>query len=119
MSEFTYQGCDVEATLETTAAFHRMQVSIRVDRGPEFNSNDLELWADLTAVMFRFWRPGKRPPSAACKFGKLQLHPIANGEQPSAAANFLLSRRVAHVNRGNGPARIILDASLHLEGEYP
>ena len=55
----SYRGDDVVATLERVASVYGRPKRIRVHNGPEFISQDLDLWAWLHGVDLDFSRPGK------------------------------------------------------------
>jgi putative transposase len=61
---FTYRGEDVVATLDRVCAQLGYPKTIRVDRGSEFISRDLDLWAYQHSVVLDFSRPGKPTDNA-------------------------------------------------------
>ncbi|SMO90607.1 putative transposase [Paracoccus laeviglucosivorans] len=56
---FTYRGEDVVQTLERVCRQIGYPQTIRVDKGSEFISRDLDLWACANEVTLDFSRPGK------------------------------------------------------------
>jgi putative transposase len=56
---FSYRGEDVVLTLERNCKTVRYPKTIRVDRGSEFVSGDLDIWAYQEDVVLDFSRPGK------------------------------------------------------------
>lgn len=58
-ARFSYRGEDVVATLERTCSRIGYPKTIRVDRGSEFISRDMKLWAYQRGVTLDFSRPGK------------------------------------------------------------
>ena len=60
----SYTGADVVDTLERVCAELGYPKSIRIDKGPEFISKDLDLWAYTKGVELDFSRPGKPTDNA-------------------------------------------------------
>jgi putative transposase len=46
-------------TLNRTIEMHGKPTAVRVDNGPEFTSNDFELWAKENQITIRYIQPGK------------------------------------------------------------
>lgn len=59
----TFRGSDVVAILERAWKV-RLPATIRVDRGSEFVSRDLDLWVYQRGVTLDFSRPGKSSDNA-------------------------------------------------------
>jgi putative transposase len=62
--KFSWRGEDVVRTLERVCGETGYPKAIRVDRGSEFISRDLDLWACQKGVVLDFSRPGKPPDYA-------------------------------------------------------
>jgi putative transposase len=60
----SYRGADVVATLERAASETGLLKTIRLGNGPEFVSEDLDLWAFMRGVMLDFSRPGQPTDNA-------------------------------------------------------
>jgi putative transposase len=60
----SYRSADVVATLERAAVETGLPKTIRVDNGPEFVGEDLDLWAFMRGVTLDFSRPGKPTDNA-------------------------------------------------------
>lgn len=60
----SYKGHDVVASLDRACKRYGKPERIRVDNGPEFISQDLDLWAYLHKVVLDFSRPGKPTDNA-------------------------------------------------------
>ena len=60
----TYKGTDVVKTLIEAMKYHGAPKVLRVDNGPEFVSEDLDLWAYAHKVTLDFSRPGKPTDNA-------------------------------------------------------
>ncbi len=60
----SYTSADVVDTLERVCAELGYPKSIRIDQGPEFISQDLDLWAYVKGVELDFSRPGKPTDNA-------------------------------------------------------
>jgi putative transposase len=56
---FNFRGADVVEVLEQVGATHGFPAVIRVDRGTEFVSRDLDLWAYAKGVTLDLSQPGK------------------------------------------------------------
>lgn len=56
---FTYKASDVVKTLEQAIERHGRPQAIRSDKGPEFISKELDLWAYHHKIILDFSRPGK------------------------------------------------------------
>ncbi|MFT3940239.1 IS3 family transposase [Rhodopseudomonas sp.] len=61
---FTFRGADVVEALEKVCQQVGFPATIRVDRGSEFISRDLDLWAYQRGVTLDFSRPGKPTDNA-------------------------------------------------------
>ncbi len=61
---FSYRGEDVVATLERVCRTVGYPKTIRVDKGSEFISRDMDLWAYQRGVTLDFSRPGKPTDNA-------------------------------------------------------
>lgn len=64
-ARFSYKGEDVVRTLEHVCRKTGYPKTIRVDKGREFISRDMDLWAHKRGVTLDFSRPGK-PTDNAC-----------------------------------------------------
>lgn len=60
---FGYRGEDVVQTLERVCPLIGYPKTIRVDKGSEFISRDLDLWADANEATLDLSRPGPSPPT--------------------------------------------------------
>ncbi len=59
-----YRGADVVETLERVTAIYGLPKTIRADKGSEFISKELDLWAYMNGVVLDFSRPGKPTDNA-------------------------------------------------------
>jgi putative transposase len=63
-ARFNFRGTDVVEVLEQIGRAYGLPKAIRVDRGTECVSRDLDLWACQRGVTLDFSRPGKPTDNA-------------------------------------------------------
>jgi putative transposase len=65
------------STLNRTTDIHGKPTAIRADNGPEFTSNDFELWAKEQGITTQYIQPG-RPMQNGCieRFNRLYEEPF-------------------------------------------
>ena len=64
---FRYRGQDVVAALNPAVAWYGVPECIRVDKGPEFISKGVDLWAYAHGVVLDFSPPGNPTDNALIK----------------------------------------------------
>ena len=75
MSRLTFRGVDVVEVLERVCRQIGVPATLRVDRGTEFVSRDLDLWAYQRGVTLDFSRPAEGSPGRWNQIASTALKP--------------------------------------------